>query len=139
MDTARNIRGRGPSDCTVWSASDALDGAPESSAAPLLQAADPGQLRLHGPVSSHGLSWVRFSDEMDLSIWKNFENAVCLDPRDRIYGIRALLNREQQAICGTPEHIISHEKLYLRVVQRYIGAYPDGLTILRHCELPHLI
>ncbi|KAJ4388243.1 hypothetical protein N0V93_008850 [Gnomoniopsis smithogilvyi] len=73
-----------------------------------------------------------------LSIRNVFENAICLDPRDRIYGIRALLHGEQQAICGAPDYTISQKDLYLNVAKKYIEAYPDGLTILRHCEWPSL-
>lgn len=69
-----------------------------------------------------------------MSLRGNFDNALCSDPRDRIYGVRALLLESQQDLCGTPDYTKSTVYVYSDVVRKYIAAYPDGLTILRQCQ-----
>lgn len=73
-----------------------------------------------------------------LSIRETFGRAVCSDPRDYIYGIRALLLREQQDLCGTPDYTKSSAEVYSSLARAYITKYPDGLTILCFCELSPL-
>lgn len=65
-----------------------------------------------------------------------FDNALCSDPRDRIYGVRALLFQDQQNLCGTPDYTKSTVTVYSDLVRKYITNYADGLTILRQCERP---
>lgn len=64
-----------------------------------------------------------------------FGNALCSDPRDRIYGIRALL-QDQRSLCPTPDYTKSTVDVYLDLVRNYIEKHENGLTILRQCELP---
>lgn len=71
-----------------------------------------------------------------MSIRGTFDNARCSDPRDYIYGIRALLFEDQRNLCGTPDYTKSTVCVYSTVVRNYITRYADGLTILRQCELP---
>lgn len=71
-----------------------------------------------------------------LSLRNKLDNALCADPRDRIYGIKSLLLEDQQALCGNPDYTKSTVDVYTEFAQNYIKGYPNGLTILRKCELP---
>lgn len=75
-----------------------------------------------------------------LSIRSKFGNALCSDPRDHIYAIKSLLLEDQQSLCGHPNYTWSTVDVYSEFTKNYIKRYPDGLTILRRCELsqpPH--
>ncbi|KAJ0116357.1 hypothetical protein J7T55_007337 [Diaporthe amygdali] len=73
-----------------------------------------------------------------LSIRGIFDDALCSDPRDRIYGIRSLLLEDQQELCGEPNYTRSTVEVYSEFTRNYIKRYPNGLTILRQCELSQL-
>lgn len=73
-----------------------------------------------------------------LSIRGIFDNALCSDPRDRIYGIKSLLLEEQQELCGQPDYTKPTVDLYTEFARNYIIGYPNGLTILRQCELSRI-
>lgn len=70
-----------------------------------------------------------------MSLRGSFDNALCSDPRDRIYGVRALLFKDQQDLCGTPDYTKSTVYVYSNIVRKYIETLPHGLTILRQCQL----
>lgn len=71
-----------------------------------------------------------------VSMRGTFEKALCSDPRDYVYGIRALLFPDQQDLCGPPDYSRSTVHVFSEVARGYIRKYPNGLTILRQCELP---
>lgn len=73
-----------------------------------------------------------------LQIRNVFDNARCSDPRDRIYGIKSLLLEDQQGLCGQPDYTRSTIDLYSEFTRNYIMGYPNGLTILRQCELSQI-
>lgn len=66
----------------------------------------------------------------------SFEKALCSDPRDYVYGIRALLLPDQQDLCGAPDYSRSTVQVFSDLARGYIQKYPNGLTIVRQCELP---
>lgn len=70
-----------------------------------------------------------------LSMRGTFDNALCSDPRDRIYGIRALLYQHQQDLCGAPDYSKSAVDVFSDLTRGCITKYPNGLTILCQCEL----
>lgn len=70
-----------------------------------------------------------------LSIRNKFDNALCSDPRDRIFGIRSLLWEDQKALCGQPDYTRTTVDVYSDFTRNYITRYPNGLTILNQCEL----
>lgn len=67
-----------------------------------------------------------------------FDDALCSDPRDRIFGIRSLLLEDQQALCGKPDYNKSTVDVYSEFTRNYITTHPNGLTILYQCELSQL-
>lgn len=67
-----------------------------------------------------------------------FDNALCSDPRDRIYGIKSLLLEDQQGLCGQPDYTRPAVDLYSEFTRNYIMGHPNGLTILRQCELSRI-
>lgn len=73
-----------------------------------------------------------------LSIRNVFDNALCLDPRDRIFGIKSLLLENQQDLCGIPDYTRPVADIYLDFTKRYITRYPNGLTILNQCEMSQI-
>lgn len=64
-----------------------------------------------------------------------FDWALCSDPRDYIYGIRALLFQDQQGLCGEPDYSKSTAQVFSDLVRGYMTTYQNGLTIIRQCEL----
>ncbi|KAG6362254.1 hypothetical protein INS49_010484 [Diaporthe citri] len=73
-----------------------------------------------------------------LSTRNIFDNAICSDPRDRIYGIKSLLLEDQQRLCGQPDYTRPTVDLYSEFTRNFIMGNPNGLTILRHCELSQI-
>ncbi|KAI7783842.1 hypothetical protein LA080_011315 [Diaporthe eres] len=67
-----------------------------------------------------------------------FDNALCSDPRDRIYGIKSLLLEDQQGWCGQPDYTRPTVDLYSEFTRNCIMGHPNGLTILRQCELSQI-
>lgn len=73
-----------------------------------------------------------------LALRNSFDKALCSDPRDRIYAIKFLVLEDQQALCGTPDYSKSTVDVYTEFARNYITRYPNGLTILRQCELSQI-
>lgn len=73
-----------------------------------------------------------------LSMRNVFDNALCADPRDRIFGIRSLLLEDQRALCGQPDYTTPTVDVYTEFTRNFIMKYPNGLTILNQCELSQL-
>lgn len=73
-----------------------------------------------------------------LSMRNVFDDALCSDPRDRIFAIRSLLLEDQRALCGQPDYTKSTVDVYSEFTRNYITTYPNGLTILNQCELSQL-
>ncbi|KAI1648461.1 HET-domain-containing protein [Daldinia loculata] len=64
----------------------------------------------------------------------DFNYTRCLDPRDRLYAVLALLNDEDKALIPSPDYTQPYDKLYTTVIINWIKYY-DSLNILRQCQL----
>ncbi|KAI0191333.1 HET-domain-containing protein [Astrocystis sublimbata] len=62
-----------------------------------------------------------------------FENCLCRDPRDRIYGVRSMLTETERAACGRPDYAKPWTDVYQRIVQQMV--HSRKLNVLRDCEL----
>ena len=62
-----------------------------------------------------------------------YENAFCADPRDRVYGVLAMLHDEEKAFGITPDYSRSMMGLYRDVVTRWLRYYAS-LDIILQCE-----
>ncbi|KAI1077756.1 HET-domain-containing protein [Whalleya microplaca] len=69
-----------------------------------------------------------------INIRLEFENSMCRDPRDRLYGISSLLHEDDKAIISTPDYTKSYTELYTQVTLQWFSKY-GRLNLLRHCEL----
>ncbi|KAI2782853.1 HET-domain-containing protein [Daldinia loculata] len=66
----------------------------------------------------------------------DFNYTRCLDPRDRLYAVLALLNDKDKALIPSPDYTQPYDKLYTTVIINWIKYY-DSLNILRQtqCQL----
>ncbi|KAK7992467.1 HET-domain-containing protein, partial [Apiospora saccharicola] len=66
---------------------------------------------------------------------ETFGSALCKDPRDRIYAIRAFLARELPDLEIVPDYAdtLSAMEVYRRTVERYLATFQD-LNLLTECR-----
>ncbi|KAI0851771.1 HET-domain-containing protein [Daldinia vernicosa] len=64
----------------------------------------------------------------------DYNSTQCLDPRDRLYAISALLNAHDKALIPSPDYTQPYDKLYTTVVGSWIKRY-ESLNILHRCQL----
>ncbi|KAI2471445.1 HET-domain-containing protein [Annulohypoxylon bovei var. microspora] len=74
------------------------------------------------------------SRESIITLRANYGNLYCLDPRDRLYAVSALLPEPERAFVLPPDYTKSYAELYEHVVIQWIKHY-RGLNILDQCEI----
>ncbi|KAI1212289.1 HET-domain-containing protein [Annulohypoxylon truncatum] len=69
-----------------------------------------------------------------INLRENFGKSHCMDPRDRLYAVSALLPEIERAFVLPPDYTKSYAVIYTHVVTEFIKTY-RGLNILTKCEL----
>ncbi|KAF3059753.1 Heterokaryon incompatibility protein 6, OR allele [Daldinia childiae] len=72
-----------------------------------------------------------FNKLMDLD--HKYNNTQCLDPRDRLYAVLAMLKDDEKALIPSPDYTQPYDKLYATVVRNWIGSN-NSLNILCQCR-----
>ncbi|KAI1261510.1 HET-domain-containing protein [Xylariaceae sp. FL1019] len=65
---------------------------------------------------------------------KDFRSCHCLDPRDRVYGVLALMPRYERALVPRPDYTRPVAELYRTMTLNFFEHYQD-LNLLCECEL----
>ncbi|KAK4182868.1 heterokaryon incompatibility protein 6 [Podospora australis] len=76
----------------------------------------------------HPQSTIRLMELRDLN-----DNAFCVDPRDRVYGVLAMLGPADKALGITPDYSRTMKELYEDVATRWTIQHAP-LNIILHCE-----
>ncbi|OTB18167.1 hypothetical protein K445DRAFT_19731 [Daldinia sp. EC12] len=63
----------------------------------------------------------------------HFDGAICRDPRDKIFAIRALLTPNEQTCCPVPDYNKPCKEVYKDVTLRWIRRF-KFLALLRECH-----
>ena len=68
-----------------------------------------------------------------LDIRRDFSDSQCLDPRDRINAILALVDENEKGIYDLPDYTKPAIEVYREVTWRHIQHY-QSINILRYCS-----
>lgn len=63
-----------------------------------------------------------------------FDEALCQDPRDRIFAVRSLVNPDRRAFWPLPDYTRPAADIYKEVFLAYLSRFLDGLENLTECE-----
>lgn len=81
----------------------------------------------------YGFIFQPFSTDI-LSLRRDFQCSDCLEPRDRVYAIISLLDKNEKNICPHPNYTKSVVEVYQEVTVNWIDYY-GAVQILCACEL----
>jgi hypothetical protein len=65
---------------------------------------------------------------------RDFQNSDCSDPRDRVYGVLSLQERESD-MGIIPDYSKMTIEVFKDAVRKFMGVYKRCLNILQECEM----